>query len=151
MAYKTVTVVGTPKIKEYKANAALTPGHLVEIMSTGNVRKHATGGGSCQKRFALEDSLQGKEIDDAYVIAERVQTGVFSPGDEVIARLYNGETAVIGSLLESQGDGTLRVVDVDASWHEVKVQSIIGEALEAVDMSGSDLVDPSGKIRIEIW
>lgn len=149
MAYKSITIVGTPKIKEYKANAAITPGHLVELMSTGNVRKHATAGGSCQGRFALEDSLQGKEIDDDYVANERCQTGVFSPGDEVYAILADGETAAIGSQLESKGDGTLRVVATDASWHDVKVSSIVGEALEALNLAGSPVA--TGRIRIELW
>lgn len=151
MAYKKISIVGTPKLKEYTANAAATPGHLAELMSTGKVRKHATAGGSCQRRFFLENKLAGKTIADAYVADEQAQVGVFSPGDEVLALLYDGETAVIGSKLESAGDGTLRVVDADASVGDIAVQSIVGEALEAVDMSSSSAADPSGRILIEIW
>jgi hypothetical protein len=150
MAYKKIPILGTPVIKEYTANAAITPGHLCEIMSTGKVRVHSTAGGTAQKMFALEDSLQGKEIGDAYTAANVCQLGIFRPGDEVFALLYNGETAVIGSKLESQGDGTLRVVDADASTGDVGIQSIVGIALQAVDMSGSSGVDPSARIRIEI-
>jgi len=151
MAYKKVVVAGNPKYKEAKANAAITPGHLVERMSTGNVRVHATGGGSCQKMFAIEDSGRGKTIDDAYEAAQQAQLAICQPGDEIYALLYNGEHAYKHSLLESQGDGTLRVVDADASWGAIALNSIVGEALEEVDMSGSSGEDPSARILIEIW
>ena len=75
---------------------------------------------------------------------------MFKPGDEVYGLLANGETAVIGSKLESYGDGTLRVVDADASFDQIGVQSIVGIALTAVDMSGSSGVDPSGRIHVMI-
>ena len=150
---KTIDVTGHGKKKEYMANAALSPGHLVEIMSTWKIRLHATGGDPAQRRFALENSAAGGTTETAYAAGDMVPTAVFSPGDEVMARLYNGETAVIGSHLESQGDGTLRVVDTDTSAGTVELNSIVGEALEAVDMSGSAALDPTsqGWIRIEIW
>jgi len=151
MAYNTIAVVETGLLrKEAVANAAITPGHLIERMSTGKVRVHATAGGTASPMFALEDSIQGNGITTAYEAADRVQVGIFNSGDEVYAHLYNGETAVIGSKLESQGDGTLRVVDADTSVGTVGVQSVIGTALEAVDMSGSSGVDPDGRILIEI-
>lgn len=149
MAYKKIAIMGTPVIKEYKADAAITPGHLCEVTSTG-CRVHATPGGTAQKMFALEDSLQGNEIGDDYSTADMCQTGIFRPGNEVNAILYDGETAVVGDFLESQGDGTLRVVDTDASAADIGVQSIVGIALEAVDMSGSAGADPSPRIRIEV-
>lgn len=152
MAYKTIIVSGSPIRKEYKADAAITPGHLVELISTGNTRKHSVAGGSCQKRFALENKLAGKTIGDDYAAGEQVQTGVFRRGDEAYAILADGEAAVIGSKLESNGDGTLRVVDVDASVGDIAIGSIVGEALEALDMSGSSGADPSSaRLRVEIW
>jgi hypothetical protein len=150
MSYATIAILGSPVVKERTANAAITPGHLIELMSTNYVRVHATAGGTAQKMFALEDENQGNEISDAYTAANVCRYGVFSPGQEVYAILADGETAVIGSKLESNGDGTLRVVDTDASAGDIGVQSIVGIALEAVDMSGSSGEDPSGRIRIEI-
>lgn len=151
MAYRTIKLMGDPVVKEYTAAAAITPGHLVEIDSNGKVKVHSTAGGSAQRRFALEDENQGKGITDAYSSSNICKTGVFREGDEVYTFLANGENAAIGSLLESYGDGTLKVVDADASAGAIAVQSIVGEACEAVDMSGSSGVDPSGRIRIEIW
>jgi hypothetical protein len=150
MAYKTIVIAGTPHMKEYTANAAITPGHLVELMTTGNVRVHANAGATAQRVFALEDDNQGNEIDDAYTADNVCRVGIMRPGDEVFAILANGENAAIGNFLESEGDGTLRVVDADASAGAIAVQSIVGVALEAVDMSSSSAADPSGRIRIEI-
>jgi hypothetical protein len=149
MAYHKIKILGNPILKEYKADAAITPGHLCEITSTG-CKVHATAGGTAAPIFALEDSLKGGEIGTAYTTANRCQIGIFPPGSEVNAILYDGETAVVGSELESQGDGTLRVVDADASVGDIGIQSVVGIALEAVDMSGSSGEDPSARIRIEI-
>ena len=38
MAYKTIVLKGQGTASEATANAAITPGHLVELMSTGNIR-----------------------------------------------------------------------------------------------------------------
>jgi len=149
MATKTITVSGDPVRREYIAEGAVTPGHLCELVSTG-IKSHATAGGRAAAIFALEDDLQGNEIGTAYTDNNQVQTGHFKPGDRVYALLANGENASVGSWLESAGDGTLRVVDADSSVGLVVTGSVIGFATEAVDMSGSSGVDPSGRIIVEI-
>jgi hypothetical protein len=146
MAAKTIVLKGHGVRREAVANAAITPGHLVELMSTGKVKVHATSDGWGAKMFAVEDDLQGNSIDDAYSTGAMVQYNVMSPGDEVFAILKNGENAAIGDKLISAGDGTLK----EAS-SEIDFDSIIGIALEAVDMSGSSAVDPaSARIKIMI-
>lgn len=153
MAFHTIAIVGTPFVKEYTANAAITPGHLVELMSTGKVRVHATAGGTAQTMFALEDENQGNPISTAYSANNKCRCGVFTRGMEVYAILANGQTAAIGSKLESTGDGTLTVYSEDSgvvSGAELADKTIVAQALEAVDMSGSSGEDPSGRIRVEI-
>ena len=150
MAIKTITVVGNPIIKELVAAGAITPGHLCYVDSDGKAAVHATAGGTAYPMFALEDDAQGREIDTAYAASNQVKLGVFKAGEEVYAKLGNGENASIGDYLESNGDGTLRVVDTDTSVGDIGVQSIVGVAMEAVDMSGSSGADPSGRIRIMI-
>ena len=150
MASNTITVKGVPVRYEYVCNAAITPGHLCEMMSTGKVRVHATAGGSTEKLIALEDENQGGEIGTAYTAANLGLFAVFNPGDVAYMLLANGETAAIGSKLESYGDGTLRVVDTDTSAATIVVGSIVGVALEAVDMSSSSSVDPTGRIKVRI-
>ena len=147
---KTITLKGHGVRNERVANAEIMPGHLVELMSTDKVRAHATAGGSAERAFAVEADLQGNGITDAYDADDQCQHDIFSPGDEVYALLANGETAVIGSKLESNGDGALRVVDADVSAGDIGVNSIVAVALDAVDMSDSSAADPSGRIKARI-
>lgn len=93
---------------EEVANAAFYPGHLLERMSTGKVRKHSSAGGYAQRLFALGDTLQGKTIYDVYAANDHVQTLQCMPGDVIKARLpANAAAIVIGDLLISNGDGCL--------------------------------------------
>lgn len=150
MAVKTIVVKGQGVRKERIANAAITPGHLVEVMSTGKLRKHATAAGTAQKAFAVEDDLQGKVISDDYAAASIVQYNVMQPGDEVYALIKDGETIVIGDYLESGGDGTLQKQSVTSAGEVEYPGSAVAVALEAVDMSGSSAADPSGRCIVEI-
>lgn len=149
MAEKTITVGGSPTRFERAAAAAITPGHIVELTSSNTVQAHSTAGGTVAPLLvALEDENKGGEIGTAYTAANVTLFAAFGPGDIFYGLLANGETAVIGSKLESYGDGTLRVVDSDASVGDIGVQSVVGVALEAVDMSGSSAADPSARIKV---
>ena len=151
MATTKVIVVeqyGGKASKEYKAAEAITPGHLCLLNSSGNVKKHDLASGLAPALFAVEDGAQGKEISEAYEADDRVNLFVGRPGDVVNAILANGETAVIGSYLESAGDGTLQVHTEDSNNTDSSV--VVGYAKEAVDMSDSSSVDPSGRILVEI-
>ena len=149
MSIKTINVVGDPRRMERTAAAAITPGMLCEITSADKFQAHSTAGGSAYSLFALEDENRGKEIGDAYAADNVCLAAMFGPGDEVYALLANGETAVIGSKLESNGDGYLRVVDADVSVGDIGIGSIVAVALEALDMSGSSGADPASQ-RIKI-
>lgn len=105
---KRIHLLGDGRHEEALASAALTPGHLIELISTGKVRKHASAGVRCEKLFALEDALQGRTIDTAYAADELVGFVVCQPGDVVYAWLNVGESVVPGDLLVSNGDGTLQ-------------------------------------------
>jgi hypothetical protein len=136
--------------EEYVASAAIIPGMLVELMSTGEIRAHATAGGSAMAMFALEDELQGKSIDDAYAHEDPVQVWIPGPGDQVNALLDDGETVTIGAFLESAGNGFLQkyVADVTDSAESDNLidHQIIAVALEAVDLeSSSDTWPISGR------
>jgi len=149
MAYKTITLKGDPVRFERAAAAAITPGFLIELTSADTVQAHATAGGTAATVFALEDENQGKEIADAYTLANVVLAAVFKPGDEVLGLLADGENAAIGSFLESNGDGYLRVVDTDVSAGDIGVQSVVGVSLQTLDFSGSSGVDPtSQRLRV---
>jgi len=132
--------------EEFTAEAAITPGNLIELIADGKVQKHAGADGFAMPMFANVDALQGKGKDDAYAAGDKVQVWIPQRGDQVNAILANGETAVIGSKLVSAGDGTLKVYDVVSGTEEI----IVAIALKAVDMSGSSAVDPDGRVPVVI-
>lgn len=149
MSNNTIILVGEGIRKERMANANITPGHLVEVMSTGKLRVHATAGGHAQKAFAVENDLIGAGITTAYAAGAQVQYEVMERGAEVYALLANGQNVAIGAPLESAGDGTLRAYTPSSSGIDAS-NNVIAYALEAVDMSGSSAADPSGRIKVEI-
>jgi len=130
MAKNTIALKGDYVRKEREANAGITPGHLVEVMNTGNVRVHATLGAQAQRAFALENDLIGKGVDDAYVAGDSVLYGVFVPGAEVYALLLTGESCSIGDFLESAGNGTLQVASspVEGSNVAIALEAVTGGA-----------------------
>ena len=141
-ANKTVFIEGDGRRLEFDAGGILSPGHLLERESDGDVVVHNSAGELAYRWFALEDDLQGNDIDDAYAADERVQIIAAAPGAYINALLADGETAVIGSILVSAGDGTLAVQS--SEWGEWA----IAIAMEAVDMSDSTGADPSARIKV---
>jgi hypothetical protein len=153
MARKSVIIAGQGVRVEKVAVAAFTPGMLIEQTSANKFQKHSVSGGEAVPIFALEDSLIGNDIDDDYV-ATNQSFGVYcSPGMLINALLADGETAVIGSKLISNGDGFLKVyaatvVDSDDAV-TIRQPIVVAIAQAALDMSGSSGVDPSSQ-RLEV-
>ena len=145
MAHKTILLKGDPLQKERAAAGTITPGHLIELDTDGNVIVHATDGAPAANMFAIEDSLQGNEIDDDYSEDDRVQYIVGRAGDEVLMWLADGENAGIGDFLVSAGDGTLRVMSGDSATEE----AVVAQAIEAVDRDDS-AITTAGRIEVEI-
>jgi len=151
MGYNTIKLKKySDVIEEFEANAALTPGMLVEMMSTGKLRKHATAGGNVlPPMFALEDALQGKEIHDDYAAADKVQVWLPYRGDQVYAILADGEHVHVGDALESNGAGFLRAHTADPgdSTTGTVQNAIVAVALENKDLSGeSSAVESEGTL-----
>jgi len=130
--------------EEYVANAAITPGMLIEVMSTEKVKKHATGGGNVLVMVAKEDELQGNGIDTNYAAGDVVSCWIPQRGDIGNLLLRDEETIVIGDFLESDGEGRVRkhVADMGDSHTGTVQNAIIGIAVDAKDLStlpeGSD-------------
>jgi len=114
----TIIVIGTGMQSEAVAEAAITPGQVVELLSTGNVQKKATGGTVGEKAVAIEDYLQGNGVADDYGAGDRVLYRVFKSGDESYLILADGENVGVGDLLafadggEVQATPTTTAVDV---------------------------------------
>lgn len=148
----TIILKGDPIYKEKDAGGAITPGDLIQRSSDGDVDVHGTAGGNAAKLFAVENDIAGDGINDAYAAGEVCKFAAVYPGCEVYAWLADGENAAIGSYLESNGDGTLKVVDFvsDSAGNETdRTASIVAVALEAVDLSASSNT-ADGRIKVEI-
>ena len=107
MSYNTVLLKGDNRhFQEDVAAGAITPGHLIEFDSVGEVQVNSVASDEDPAlMFAMEDSLQGKEITQAYAENEIVKHITVSSGEEVYA-IASGAVA-IGDKVESAGDGTL--------------------------------------------
>ena len=151
MAYNTIKVKKySDVIEEMVASAAITPGMLLIIESTGKVKAHNQADKDVFPIFALEDELQGKGIDDAYAANAPVQCWIPYRGDIVNAILADGQKVVVGDPLTSDGYGRLKkhVTDTGAStvpW-TVYPEQIVGYAAEALNLSGSSGEETSGPL-----
>lgn len=149
MAYKTIKIKKySDHIEELIAVAAITPGMLVEYTSAGEVQKHSTAEGNAIPAFALEDEMQGKDIDDAYAADDPVQVWVPYRGDQVYAILADGHDVSKGDLLESDGNGYLQPHVADEGSSPILPLAIVGQSLEDVDTS--DSATATSRIRIAI-
>lgn len=138
-APRTILLVGKEYsiMKELIAAGTITPGHLVAINSAGKWAVHGTAKGRAMKAFAAEADLIGKGIDDNYVANDNVYVWIVPAGAEINALVAASATAItVGALLESAGDGTLRVLTADNTTGPVFGGYPIAQALEAVDNSG---------------
>lgn len=153
MARRTIIVKNYSNVfEEYDAVAAITPGMLLELTSAGEVQAHSNSGLNAPRIFALEDVYQGKGINDDYAADDKVRTWVPTPGCQVLGLLADGENVAIGDFVESNGDGMLKkhVADVEsfesgeAGAITVYPEQIVGQVLEAIDISDSSGAESSG-------
>ena len=151
MAIKTITVRGEGVMQEGIATNAITPGHLLERTSTADeLQVHSVSGGVHGAIIAVEDELQGNEIDDAYANNARIFFKIFRKGDVFNGIIANGEAIAIGDYVVSNGNGEMKEIVGDSSGTIVE-EHAVGVALDAVDMSDSSAADPaSARCRIEV-
>ncbi len=129
MAVKTITLIGNSQVirKESIADAAITPGMLLELTATG-AKKHAGAGLNAQKMFAVENEVVGDGIDDDYAALDTLLYGIFPPGSVVWAIAgVAGVTAL--DYVESDGLGRLDDATADAATDTDQRNSIVGLAL----------------------
>ncbi len=142
----TIVLKGKGIRKERISGGAINPGHLIERTSTGTVIVHAGAGLNTQSMFAIENEVIGGEIDTAYASGDNVLYEVLPPGAEVNALLAAAATAVVaGDYLESDGDGTLRILTTDTATDDTQREACVAVALESVDNSGG-----GGEVRIKV-
>ena len=148
----TIRLLSDSYLKEAEAAAAITPGHVLERVSTGKVQKHSSAGGNAAPRLvAVEDDLQGNDLTDDYASGDRARFIACRPGDEMLLILKDGESVVIGDKLESAGNGEVQKHTADSAGVVEYPEAIVGIALEAVDASDSATTPvASRRIRVEM-
>lgn len=130
MARKTIALLGDWINKEHHSTAAaITPGDLLVLNSSGNVLRHNVAAAFATPVFALENMLIGNDIDTDYANEDLIQTGYFQKGAEVFAFVGTSAAAiVIGDPLESDGSGSLRIVAGDVAGARAEVTIGITDA-----------------------
>lgn len=101
------------KVGDLAASAAISPGHLIDRFNNSGVirlRKHATAGGACERLVATEQSMNNKQVTDAYAANDLVEAVALSTGATAWMHLASGQNIAAGDKLESAGDGTLRIL-----------------------------------------
>lgn len=144
------------QINSKKAAAATTPGMILERDSNDEFKPHATAEDPWGGYVACEDELQGKTISDEYSIDDIIRVAIVRRGDRVNMLLQDDENVSIGDKLVSNGDGTVRKLSGDSSAMEIPGGGLIGEADEALDLSGSSAVESSAmwgdqRLAVRIW
>ena len=137
-------------IEEIVAGGAITPGMLIAEGSAGTVAAHGSAGANAIPMFALEDELQGNGVDDAYASGDPVQCWYPYRGDQVYALLADGETIVVGDLLESNGDGYLKKHTAGSAGVVEYPLAVVGQATEALDLSGSSGAETTQRLIVRI-
>lgn len=108
-AVSTIALIAPIRTIERLANAALSPGHVMELMSTNKFRKNTRIARSAVVMVALEKEYDGKGVETAYAADDQVLAGIFARGSEVALRLpANAAAIVVGDVLETDGTGCVR-------------------------------------------
>lgn len=133
--HRTIVLKGRDmRYEEGRAGGAITPGHLIMLTSAGDYTVDGTAGATDELTVAIEDSLRGKTIDDAYADDDLIRFVILRPGDVFLALLPASATAVvIGDNLIRNGDGCLKKTTGSPT-------QVVAVALEAVDNSAGGTV-----------
>lgn len=155
MATKNVVLFkGDCLYKEAAALGTITPGMLVDFLSSG-VGPHATASGTIRRRaFADFADFVGDGIDTNYTSGDTCKFMIPTPGSEVNALVAtSGAAIVVGDALASAGDGTLvkhtalKYTETSGTTITITLNTIVGYALEAVDNSSG--ATPA-RIKVEV-
>ena len=104
---ETIILKGDPIMSEGRADAAITPGHLVKRTGTG-VAVQTRDGVAAPPTFAKENDIAGDDFTHAYAATETVLFFTAYPGMVVQAFLKSGEDIDVGEKLISGAGGELK-------------------------------------------
>jgi hypothetical protein len=130
---------GDYRYEEHVADTTITPGMLLEINSDNEVLPHNSASTVAEPLFALENALEGDDVDDNYSAAEVVCCLIGQSGTVVNVLLNSGTNYTVGTIVESNGDGTLKAGSTAPI-------GVIEDS--ACDLSASGAVDTLHPVRL---
>lgn len=92
-------------VNDIPAGESIVPGHVVE-RSAGTWVKNATSGNPGSV-VALDQSMLGKDYDEAYASGDLMLAGVGMPGTTFLAWLASGQNVADGAVLKTNNAGKL--------------------------------------------
>ena len=128
--------------------AGIYPGMLLKLNSSGQVILHTTEGGALgdETLIAEEDALQGRTVSQVYTAGDTVSYLVPGIGAEINMLIEDAQDIAIADKIMSAGNGKLKeTTDLESGETLAKV---IGIAIEANDLTGSNTSDTLSAIRI---
>ena len=130
MAYNKIILKNYSDVfMEYVAGSTIIPGQLLLLDTDGTVKAHDDDvPAAFTPLVAIEDALQGREIDDVFVAGDPVRCWIPGRGDVAYLILEDGAHVAIGDFLESNGAGYVQ---------KFTSGKVVGQALEHMDLSGS--------------
>lgn len=100
-------------INEWVAIESLKPGYLLELHNDAGTPKwgvHDSADAAAEPIFALDQSEMNLGVDSLYAAGDLVKAGHMHQGATVWAIIPSGQNLTPGSLLQSNGDGKLKVL-----------------------------------------
>lgn len=123
--------------REFPASAAITPGMLVEMFDDAGdpkYRPHSADTRQVSLSVALSRDEFNNTIDDPYAIGETVKVGFMSAGTTFYGILPSGQDIAKGDLLQSNGDGKLKIATAEtAAANVARFQSLGAPGAVVVD------------------
>lgn len=129
---------------DFPASAAITPGMLVEMFDdTGDpkFRPNSSDTGQAAMSIALDREELNDDIDTAYAIGDVVKVGYLAPGSTFYGLLPSGQDIAAGDLLQSNGDGKLKIASASTAAANVA-------KFQALDSPGAVVVDT--RVRVQV-
>jgi len=142
---KTIILRGSPEIRQAPAGAAITPGELLTMNSSGQVIAHNAAAGIASKWFAIENDIIGGSIDDDIASGDICQYAACKSGDQVYAWLIDEGNVAIGAFLEPDAAGALKATTLATTSATTAAAQPIARALQAVNNTGG-----TGPVRIKV-
>lgn len=138
-AYNRIHLSGEAVHEEAIAAGVIKPGHLIALDLNSKAAVHGTAAGPAELAVALEDALQGNDIDDSYAADDRVSYAILERGSRAYMYLAAGESVTPADYLTSNGDGTLKKA--------AGTDTRLFKAMETLDLSASSAVDTRMVVR----